>query len=1849
MGKKTHLTVEDSKGGGIIAGGYASNCAGGIHCEAGCRLYLKGGSVTGNQSSWGGGGVYLDSSAYLYLYDGASIYGNWAVTWGESSAKHGGGVYADRDSRIYMYGGTIAENSARSSSSVDGRKGGGIYAYRAVCYIYGGKIYRNQSCYGGGIYLEKCGSAVSSEYGLFMNGDINMYYNGAYGEYSGQWETEQLGKGGGIYVDGKSDLSLTGNVNVHDNRAGVAGGGVYLEAGSNSKLTVGGTPQVQNNILYNSAAHPSGATSNLEPSSAAALHITGAKDLVDGACIGMSSQTSNFTRVMYDYEYGDTSDTNTGADAKTAAFPTRYFPSDDPSWHFVTLADRDFDYETGSTSWSEGNVYHVKDGTEAGDPFVTGLTFKDADGNAVKSQVSIKNNAISVVVPYGTDLTKLAPEFTYQAAALRFVGDNGYIGQFNNGSDTFDFTNGRRFLVSQYSYYDDTTIYRTVYNISVSCSEAPKNDVTVTGDHCTVEGSATDVAQDTQVSVKYTGADEGYRFDHWEVVSGSLTLTDEQAKSEELTFTMPGTAVQLRAVTSKISYRLDFMAGNELRAMTRTVGETVTLSVPASTGYTPKWTQKQSGDPVDWTISDDKLSVTFTMPAYDVYVVEANELSTCDVSLSDAQVTREITPRGYTRYVYKTGALTYEVTYKLRIEPLAPWGKQFKQWKITEDGAVRYETGEPLDYAVGLTSKKVTIEAEFEDVTKSDVDVINGEGSGQYEQGDTVTITANEILGERFVCWKVLEGGAVLADASAAQTTFTMPGNAVKVQATFETLEQPYVLTLDGCTAAKAGGGAAVSSGDSVDAGTSLTFTHDAAAEGHSFDHWELTWEGYDGTYTSYDDVLSADMPHAAMTAKAVYRVNSYYLDVTGATGTQTGYYEYGADVSLEADAAAEGYEFDAWKATGISLTDEQARGTSLSFAMPASDVTLRPTYKAIDYTLTVEGGTIAASGQSTATFHKDDVVALVPNAVAGKTFAGWEVTQGAATMVTGEGYRFQLEAGDCTIKATYADNTHAVSATVSPESAKGCSVSGVGTYTVGDTVTLAAVAGDEYAFGSWSGLPAGATTDGNIATFTMPDEDVSVTASFAKVKKYAVTLNDTAYASYAPGEKVAVDVAAENFKGWSGYDGLSDWSSTTEAGKAVAAFTMPERDVALTATHWNNVDSIEISMADVKDPTSAVSVSSNDGEDADRADKYVLASVATWESTGMGGTTSITFTAQVNSDAWPDLRFGQSLSATVNGTRATVTLADSGSSVATVTVEFMNDNPRLQSVEVPEVPEVENGTTLETMVERGILPAFAMLVTDDGDFQSIIDWDLSSASPSYDPTSTKQQVFTISGTFVLPSGIDNPDGISTTVTAQVTVLAAPGPEKHAVTVAGGIIAKEDGVDVSAQVKTSGDYAAGTTLVLRPNVAPAGQEFSQWKITAGGETYHSGTEELEFEVPALDVAFEAEYVDAPVGEHSVDVRGGSGSGSYAEGKTVAIEANDLPGYSFVKWECVSGSVTFGDAASKATTFTMPSNDVVVKATYVEVEKRSVTVNGEDWGSYVAGSTVTVRISAENFKEWGGQGAVADWQATEQGEWVVATFTMPDKDVALTASYWRLVSSLAITMADLGDAQSAVSVLANGGEDADKEHPYTVAAVESYTTTGTETTVTFDVRVNSEWWGDLRLGQDLTATVNGRVATVTLADSGSQVATVLYTFTNVGPVPPVVEQHTLTFQVNGGTAVDAVVADTGTTVDLSRYSTARDGYTFAGWFGDEGLTQQVTSVTLDADTTVYAKWEKKADPGSSSGSGSSPVVASGAAGGGSATTPATSDPLAPMAALCALAAAACALNVSFERHIRRRMP
>jgi uncharacterized repeat protein (TIGR02543 family) len=70
----------------------------------------------------------------------------------------------------------------------------------------------------------------------------------------------------------------------------------------------------------------------------------------------------------------------------------------------------------------------------------------------------------------------------------------------------------------------------------------------------------------------------------------------------------------------------------------------------------------------------------------------------------------------------------------------------------------------------------------------------------------------------------------------------------------------------------------------------------------------------------------------------------------------------------------------------------------------------------------------------------------------------------------------------------------------------------------------------------------------------------------------------------------------------------------------------------------------------------------------------------------------------------------------------------------------------------------------------------------------------------------------------------------------------------------------------------------------------------------------------------------------------------------------------------------------------------------------------------------------------------------------------------------------------------------------------------------------------------------------------------------------------------INQYTITFDTNGGTSINPITQDFNTSLTAPSNPT-RTGYTFAGWFSDEALTNAYTfpATMPSSNVTVYAKW------------------------------------------------------------------
>ena len=197
-------------------------------------------------------------------------------------------------------------------------------------------------------------------------------------------------------------------------------------------------------------------------------------------------------------------------------------------------------------------------------------------------------------------------------------------------------------------------------------------------------------------------------------------------------------------------------------------------------------------------------------------------------------------------------------------------------------------------------------------------------------------------------------------------------------------------------------------------------------------------------------------------------------------------------------------------------------------------------------YTITVnanptEGGTVTGGG----TYYEQSRVTLTATPATHYTFEGWQLN--GTTVSTEASYQITVT-GDATYTAVFAPMTAHNVAITQPTGA--AITSDLATAYAGDVVTVTYTVESGYFFVEWSVVdanyqPVEVTTNGQSAQFTMPDSDVTVTASFTT--GYSITLNQTEHGTISadqttqlqPGAVVTLTATPDNgcvFLAWYAY-----------------------------------------------------------------------------------------------------------------------------------------------------------------------------------------------------------------------------------------------------------------------------------------------------------------------------------------------------------------------------------------------------------------------------------------------------------------------------------------------------------------------------------------------------------------------------------------------------------------------------------------------------------------------------------------------------------------------------------------
>lgn len=595
-------------------------------------------------------------------------------------------------------------------------------------------------------------------------------------------------------------------------------------------------------------------------------------------------------------------------------------------------------------------------------------------------------------------------------------------------------------------------------------------------------------------------------------------------------------------------------------------------------------------------------------------------------------------------------------------------------------------------------------------------------------------------------------------------------------------------------------------------------------------------------------------------------------------------------------------------------------------------------------YTVSLSGDSGVAEVRGAGTYRAGDKVTVSTTLLLGQTFRQWSSSNTSLLPNgTNQTYSFTMPAGNVSLKAiTYVKPQVTVHA-----GAGVASVSGGGSYAIGQSVTVSAVMKQGYEFSGWSSDSSGFGSSQQSYTFTMPEHGVTLTAT-GTAKTFTVSVKSgtgisgvSGSGQYKVGDKVTINATVQqnySFSSWSGY-------SVSNSSSASTTFTMPGKDVTITASAKEN-PKYTITVARGENGITSVS-----GGGSFYAGASVTVSCQVATGYVFNGWYSSNTSLLKNSTS-------QSYSFKMPNGNVTLT-AKAANNQFTVTV---SKGTGIVSVSGGGKYTVGNTVTVNCQVDSAY---------------KFSGWTSSN-------TELVKNGTTQSYSFKMPKG-------------NVTLTAKAASNKFTLTVS-------KGTGISS-VTGSGSYVAGSSVTV--SCTPSQYYvFSEWTSNNTSKLKGSASQSYTFTMPEANVTLTAKAIKD---QYKLTVQKGtgissvSGGGTYSVGDAVTVGCSPSTGYSFVKWTSNRTSLV-PNSTSQSFTFNMPKGDVTLTASAektqftVSISKGTGIRTASGAGTYTAGDTVTVYVDVSSgyvFDRWTSNGSTVSTTETY-------TFTMPKKNVSLTA-------------------------------------------------------------------------------------------------------------------------------------------------------------------------------------------------------------------------------------------------------
>lgn len=574
----------------------------------------------------------------------------------------------------------------------------------------------------------------------------------------------------------------------------------------------------------------------------------------------------------------------------------------------------------------------------------------------------------------------------------------------------------------------------------------------------------------TEIVVTAQDAPTGKVFDCWEILDGEAEF---DLYANPVTITMPAGDLIIypkfkNAPENIVSVESGYVDNGDAWF---TQGEQVILSAenPVPGEVFDRWELLEgsigevdlTANPLTFTMPGSYVSIRATYKTAVKYYLTVHDGDGTDEYLPGEQVTIQAT--------------TYE-------------GYEFDKWTVIY-GDVDFDlTANPVTFT--MPEEDIELRATFKEVVKYPVVVQYGEGSGEYAEGEQVTITAAVPSGEVFTRWEVISGTGAQINTTQNPTTFTMPGEIVKVVAWFQRAPEPtkYTVTVTNGTG----------SGQYAPGETVTITANDRSGQGLAFLQWAVNAGGVTlGSTTTSTTTFTMPERNVEVAAQygtsgtggaTTYQVNVRDAYETGGTFEGVGKYAPGSTVTIK-PIAPEGKVFFKWQASGITL--ENDRVNPLTFTMPSTSVTLYA-YFITAYNLVITDG---QSFETVGQYHSNQDVTITAPVVPGKEFDKWVVWEDSVRLTddTANPLTFKMPSNHVTIQPTYKGGS------IPTQEYRvmiydGQSSETVGEYEAGESVTITAptVAGKEFdKWVAWEDCLDLDDETANPLTFTMPANHV--------------------------------------------------------------------------------------------------------------------------------------------------------------------------------------------------------------------------------------------------------------------------------------------------------------------------------------------------------------------------------------------------------------------------------------------------------------------------------------------------------------------------------------------------------------------------------------------------------------------------------------------------------------------------------------------------------------------------------------------------------------------------------------